>query len=144
MVFLDYFACSLAIRAAKEYECLGFPHAGRDPATPIDQDDAGASRDAAGVSELFFALFHDFPDVDIGQPRTRIRICDAYAAGGPEPADSSWPRRRRTCRVPGGAWWRHFEERIAKRDGDTDKVERLKAEGAAEMAAMMQKFAKIL
>jgi hypothetical protein len=46
--------------------------------------------------------------------------------------------------VRGGAWWRHVEERIAKRDGDTDKVERLKAEGAAELAAMMQKFAKIL
>jgi hypothetical protein len=46
--------------------------------------------------------------------------------------------------VPAGAWWRHVEERIAKRDGDTDKVERLKAEGAAELAAMMQKFAKIL
>jgi len=46
--------------------------------------------------------------------------------------------------VPGGAWWRHVEERIAKRDGDRDKVERLKAEGAAELDAMMQKFAKIL
>jgi len=46
--------------------------------------------------------------------------------------------------VRGGAWWRHVEERIAKRDGDTDKVARLKAEGAAELAAMMQKFAKIL
>jgi len=46
--------------------------------------------------------------------------------------------------VPGGAWWRHVEERIAKRDGDIDKVERLKAEGAAELAAMMEKFAKIL
>jgi hypothetical protein len=46
--------------------------------------------------------------------------------------------------VRGGAWWRHVEERIAKRDGDTDKVQRLKAEGAAELAAMMQKFAKIL
>ena len=46
--------------------------------------------------------------------------------------------------VRGGAWWRHVEERIAKRDGDTDKVARLKAEAAAELAAMMQKFAKIL
>jgi hypothetical protein len=46
--------------------------------------------------------------------------------------------------APGGAWWRHVEERIARRDGDTDKVERLKAEGAAELAAMMQKFGKIL
>ena len=46
--------------------------------------------------------------------------------------------------VPGGAWWRHVEERIAKRDGDTERVEHLKAEGAAELAAMMQRFAKIL
>src|SRR6266404_4329265 len=46
--------------------------------------------------------------------------------------------------LPGGAWWRHVEERLAKRHGDMDKVERLKAEGAAELAAVMQKFAKIL
>ena len=46
--------------------------------------------------------------------------------------------------VPRGAWWRHVEERIAKREGDTDRVERLKAEGVAELAAMIQKFAKIL
>jgi hypothetical protein len=28
--------------------------------------------------------------------------------------------------------------------GDTDRVQRMKAEGAAELAALMQKFAKIM
>src|SRR5258708_25784415 len=46
--------------------------------------------------------------------------------------------------VRGGACWRHVEERIAKRDVGPDQLQRLKAEGAAELAAMMQKFAKIL
>jgi hypothetical protein len=39
--------------------------------------------------------------------------------------------------VPGGAWWRFTQIRIAERDGDTETAERLRAEGKAEFAAIM-------
>ncbi len=42
--------------------------------------------------------------------------------------------------IPGGAWWRHTEIRKAKRDGDVETVKRLKAEGEAALAAIMQQF----
>jgi hypothetical protein len=38
--------------------------------------------------------------------------------------------------VPGGAWWRHTQIRIAERDGDTETAERLRAEGKAEFGAI--------
>src|SRR5215475_4850320 len=39
--------------------------------------------------------------------------------------------------VPGGAWWRHTEQRIAERDGDKERVAELNAEGEAATAAIL-------
>jgi hypothetical protein len=44
--------------------------------------------------------------------------------------------------VPGGAWWRFTQIRIAERDGDTETAERLRAEGKSEFAAILGRLSQ--